>query len=189
MLRFSGASFAPPIVGMTRSTRLGVAISGLTRERNSFYMRVLQPVVLHAKLLWRYCGVCPLIVRLLFVLIPLDIHVEWDHSTSHSTFSFDGRRLLRPQDPCKALWKQSGSAALAYTPLRRTHSLTSYVLGSLRTAAPSSCWGLHLDSLSAPTASSLCGVNDETLSSYAPWACHAYATISPHRLHVARVDM
>ena len=124
-----------------------------------------------------------------FVLIPLDIHVEWDHSTSHSTFSFDGRRLLRPQDPCKALWKQSGSAALAYTPLRRTHSLTSYVLGSLRAAAPSSCWGLHLDSLSAPTASSLCGVNDETLSSYAPWACHAYATISAHRLPVAYVDM
>ena len=30
------------------------------------------------------------------VLVPLDIYVEWGHSTSHSTFSLDVRRWLWP---------------------------------------------------------------------------------------------
>ena len=50
------------------------------------------------------------------VMAPLDIHVEWDHSTSHSTFSLDVRRLLWPHDRCKIFWNHNGSAALAYKP-------------------------------------------------------------------------
>ena len=39
---------------------------------------------------------------LVYVLLPLDIYVEWDHSTSHSTFSLDVRRWLWPHR-CKVV--------------------------------------------------------------------------------------
>ena len=50
-------------------------------------------------------------------------------------------------------------------------------------------WRLRLHILSAPTASSLRSVIDDALSSYAPLACRAYTTTSPHWLLVAHVDV
>lgn len=77
------------------------------------------------------------------VLVPLDIHVEWDHSTSHSTFSLDVRRLLWPHDRCKIFWNHNGSAALAYTsPRVMTNPDLLYTMGAHATHAdlPTFCF-------------------------------------------------
>ena len=39
-------------------------------------------------------------ITLVGLVVPFDIYVEWDHSTSHSTFPFDAARQLGPQGNC-----------------------------------------------------------------------------------------